>query len=42
MRTEPAPSQWGFPGPGRFDPDDDTQAIAVAQRKRIEAELEEV
>lgn len=26
----------------RFDPDDDTQAIAVAQRKRIEAELEEV
>jgi len=25
----------------RFDPDDDTQAIAIAQRKRIEAELEE-
>jgi len=25
----------------RFDPDDDTQAIAIAQRKRIEAELED-
>jgi spermidine/putrescine transport system ATP-binding protein len=25
----------------RFDPDDDTQAIAIAQRRRIEAELEE-
>lgn len=26
---------------GRFDPDDDTQALALAQRHRIEAELEE-
>lgn len=25
----------------RFDPDDDTQAIAIAQRRRIEAEFEE-
>ena len=25
----------------RFEPDDDTRAIALKQRKRVEAELEE-
>jgi len=34
LLDEPGPAQ-------RFDPDDDTQAIALAQRRRIEAELEE-
>ncbi|MEO6509646.1 MAG: leucyl/phenylalanyl-tRNA--protein transferase [Nocardioides sp.] len=29
MRTEPAPSQWGFPGPGRFDPEDDLVAAGA-------------
>jgi spermidine/putrescine transport system ATP-binding protein len=34
LADEPAPEP-------RFDPDDDTQAIAIAQRRRIEAELED-
>jgi leucyl/phenylalanyl-tRNA--protein transferase len=29
MRTEPPPSQWAFPGPGRFDPDDDLVAAGA-------------
>ncbi len=29
MRTEPPPSQWGFPGPSRFDPDDDLVAAGA-------------
>jgi leucyl/phenylalanyl-tRNA--protein transferase len=29
VRTEPPPSQWGFPGPGRFDPDDDLVAAGA-------------
>jgi leucyl/phenylalanyl-tRNA---protein transferase len=29
MRVEPPPSQWGFPGPGRFDPADDLVAAGA-------------
>jgi leucyl/phenylalanyl-tRNA---protein transferase len=29
MRIEPPPSQWAFPGPGRFDPDDDLVAAGA-------------
>jgi leucyl/phenylalanyl-tRNA--protein transferase len=29
VRIEPPPSQWGFPGPGRFDPEDDLVAAGA-------------
>ena len=29
MRTEPPPSPWAFPGPARFDPDDDLVAAGA-------------
>ncbi len=29
MRVEPPRSQWGFPGPGRFDPEDDLVAAGA-------------
>jgi len=29
MRTEPSPSPWAFPGPARFDPDDDLVAAGA-------------
>jgi leucyl/phenylalanyl-tRNA--protein transferase len=29
MRIEPPPSKWGFPGPGRFDADDDLVAAGA-------------
>jgi leucyl/phenylalanyl-tRNA--protein transferase len=29
MRIDPGPSEWGFPGSGRFDPDDDLVAAGA-------------